>query len=184
LASGQWQVTALAAPAWSNVASSSFPLSALRFGDFTGDGVTDVLGVTGGRWSISDAARGGWTRINPYLGEDLSRLLIADLNNNNIDDLLKLDVKAVPLGTTGRLRLTYTWYISDDARTRWRVLKTYTWEKTGFEPILAGRAFAGRFGAAPGGGVLLTDLDRIGHFYAPLEIAAGASPDWTSLYGY
>jgi hypothetical protein len=180
---GQWQVTDLSAPAWANVQNSSFPMNALRFGDFTGDGVTDVLAVSGGRWSISDATRGGWTRINAFLGDDVSRLFIADLNNNNIDDLLKLEARALAVGP-GRIRLTYTWRISDDGRSRWRVLKTYTWEKRGFEPVLAGRAFAGRFGTAPGGGVLLTDPDRIGHFYAPLETAVGASPDWRGLFSY
>jgi hypothetical protein len=183
LPSGQWQVTQLSSPGWSNVANSSLPMSALRFGDFTGDGVTDVLSVSGGKWSISDAARGPWTRINQFHGDDVSRLFIADLNNNNIDDLLKLETKAVPLGL-GRVRLTFSWHISDDGRSRWRPLKSYTWERRGFEPLLAGRAFAGRFGAAPGGAVLLIDVERKGHFHAPLESERGASPDWQSLFGY
>jgi hypothetical protein len=51
-------------------------------------------------------------------------------------------------------------------------------------PILSGRAFAGRFGAAPGGGVVVTGPDRVGNFFSPAEVAAGASPDWRSLFGY
>lgn len=184
LSTGQWQVTPLAAPAWQTIGGSSYPMSKLRFGDFTGDGVTDILSVTGGRWAISDAARGTWTRLNQWLGDGVSSLFIADLNNNNIDDLLKLDVRVVPVGNTGSVRLTYTWSISDDGRSRWRKLKSYTWYQSALQPILSGRAFAGRFGLAPGGGVVVTDPDRVGHFYAPLEIAAGASPDWQSLFGY
>jgi hypothetical protein len=183
LSTGQWQITPLAAPAWQTVGGSSYPMSKLRFGDFTGDGVTDVLAISGGRWAISDAARGNWTRLNPYLNDDVSSLFIADLNNNNIDDLLKVKVSVAAL-QPGSVRLTYKWFISDDGRSRWRELKSYTWTHNGFEPILSGRAIAGRFGAAPGGGVVLTDLDRIGHFYAPLEVAVGASPDWQSLFGY
>ena len=57
---GQWFLTALAAPAWEHAQSSSFPLSKLRFADFTGDGVTDVLAVESGRWAISESARTSW----------------------------------------------------------------------------------------------------------------------------
>ena len=184
LASGQWQVTSLGAPDWQDVQSSSFPMNKLRFGDFTGDGMTDVLAVSGGRWAISDGARGGWTPLNDYLGDDVSSLLIADLNNNNKDDLLKLAVSAQPLGTSGRVRLSYKWYVSDDGRSRWKELKSYDWIGPALNANLAGRAFAGRFGQAPGGGVLLTDMDRVGHFYAPGETVQGRSADWRSLFGY
>ncbi len=81
LPGGQWQVTALSAPAWTNVQSSSFPMSRLRFGDFTGDGVTDVLGVNAGRWAISESARGRWRQLNSSLGDDVGTLFIADLKS-------------------------------------------------------------------------------------------------------
>jgi hypothetical protein len=178
LPNGRWQVTPLSGPAWVNGQSSSFPMSKLRFGDFTGDGVTDVLAVNGGRWAISESARGAWRQLNPNLGDDVSGLFIADLNHDNIDDLLKLDVQvALP----GR-RIRYTWYVSEDGRAPWRKVKQYTWE--GSQPVLSGRAFAGRFGVAPGGGVLLIGPDRIGNFFSPAERVAGASPDWRSLFGY
>lgn len=183
LPNGQWQVTGLAAPAWTNVQSSSFPMSKLRFGDFTGDGVTDVLAVNGGRWAISESARGSWRQLNPSLGDDVSTLFIADLNHNNIDDLLKLTVSVAPLGQLVS-RITYTWYVFDDGRSSWRELKRYVWDHTLGQPVLSGRAFAGRFGVAPGGGVLVTGPDRIGNFFSPAERAAGASPDWRSLFGY
>ena len=131
LSTGQWQISPLAAPAWQTVGGSSYQMSKLRFGDFTGDGVTDVLASDGGRWAISDAARGTWTRLNRYLNDTVSSLFIADLNNNNIDDLLKLKVNLVAL-QPGSVRLTYKWYISDDGRSRWRELKSYTWTHNGF----------------------------------------------------
>jgi hypothetical protein len=43
---GEWRVTSLSAPNWQHEQSLSFPMSELRFGDFTGDGVTYVLGAT------------------------------------------------------------------------------------------------------------------------------------------
>lgn len=178
---GEWRVTPLSAPYWQHAQSSSFPMSELRFGDFTGDGVTDVLAVNGGRWAISESARGSWRQLNSHLGDDVTSLYIADLGNNNIDDILKLKTSMVPRGG-GTFRITYTWYVSDDGRSPWRELKTYIWDTE--QPILSGRAFAGRFGIAPGGGVILTGPDRIGNFHSPAEKAAGASADWRSVFHY
>ena len=45
---GQWYIVSPGNGGWSALGSSSFPLSQLRFGDFTGDGVTDVLALQGG----------------------------------------------------------------------------------------------------------------------------------------
>jgi hypothetical protein len=182
LASGQWQVTPLVASAWHDVQSSSFPMSKLRFGDFTGDGVTDVLAVQGGRWSISQSATGGWQRLNQYLADDVSSLYIADLNNNNIDDLIRLEHKEIRSGTS--LFETNTWWVSDDGRSRWRKLKTYSLVRPANVPVPPLFAYAGRFGAAPGAGVLLINHNRLGQFYSEAEIAAGASPDWSSLFAF
>jgi hypothetical protein len=184
LSNGQWQVTPLSAPAWTDVQSSSLPMSKLRFGDFTGDGVTDVLGVVGGRWAISESARGSWSQLNPTLGDDVSTLFIADLNHNNIDDLLKLEKRTTLVLGQAMVRNTYTWYVSDDGRSPWRELKKYQFDRLVFEPNLSGHAFAGRFGLAPGSGVILTGSDRFGNFFSPAEKEVGALPDWRSLFGY
>ena len=82
---GQWLITSLAQPDWQPVGSSSKPMRELRFGDFTGDGVTDVLAVVSGRWAISKA-RAPWRNLNRRHGDAVKSLHIADLNNNNIDD--------------------------------------------------------------------------------------------------
>ncbi len=171
---GEWLVTTLSAPDWQHAQSSSIPLSKLRFGDFTGDGVTDVLAVVGGRWAISASARDSWRRLNSDLSYDVRPLFFADLNNNNIDDIIRLERRS------STFKQTFTWWVSDDGRSRWRKLKTYTY--LNFGPPAFG--FAGRFGAAPGGGVLLTDHIRIGHFFSEAEIATGADPDWTSLFSF
>jgi hypothetical protein len=169
---GQWFVTPLTVADWRPVQSSSFPLSKLRFGDFTGDGVTDVLAVEGGRWAISESARSGWKTLNPHLSDDVRSLFFADLDHDNIDDIIKLEKTSV--GLASRL----TWWVSESGRSRWRKLKTYN--------VLGSTTvgFAGRFGAAPGGAVLLIDPARIGHFFSEAERAVGASPDWNSLFKY
>jgi hypothetical protein len=66
---GQWFVTPLSHVDWKLVGSSSFPMNQLRFGDFTGDGVTDVLAVEEGHWAISESAASPWRRLNPTLGD-------------------------------------------------------------------------------------------------------------------
>ncbi|WP_027159817.1 FG-GAP repeat domain-containing protein [Methylobacter luteus] len=179
----QWMVTALSAPNWQPIQSSTVAMNKLRFGDFTGDGVTDVLAVRSGRWSISESGRGNWKQLNAFLSDDVSSLLIADLNNNNIDDLIRLEVVASQVNEN-MVREKFTWMVSDDGRSRWRKLKEYIFTRPATGSIPPAFALAGRFGAAPGGGVLLTDHNRIGHFYSEAEIASGASPDWSSLFAY
>lgn len=182
---GEWLVTPLSAPDWQHAQSSSFPLARLRFGDFTGDGVTDVLAVENGRWAISEGARTSWRTLNDHLSNDVRRLLFADLNHNNIDDIVRLEMKRITFGY-GRVQDTRTWWVSDDGRAPWRQLKQYKAIYFVGSSRVGGRVlgFAGRFGAAPGGGVLLIDQDRIGQFFSEAEIDAGASPDWQSFFAY
>jgi hypothetical protein len=183
--SGEWLVTPLAAANWQHAQSSSFPLSKLRFGDFTGDGVTDVLAVEGGKWAISESAHSPWKRLNSHLSDDVRKLLFADLNHDNIDDIIKLERTVYPV-FPGIVAEKFTWWVSDNGRSRWRQLREYdaTYAMTGTVLAHPTAAFAGRFGEAPGGGVLLVGHDRIGVFFSKAEETSGASPDWTSLYAY
>ncbi len=79
-ADGQWFVTPLTHPEWKPVQSSSFPLSQLRFGSFTGDGETDVLAVENGHWSISKAGAAPWVTLNPTLSDPVENLYIANMD--------------------------------------------------------------------------------------------------------
>jgi hypothetical protein len=182
---GEWLVTPLTAANWHHAQSSSIPLSRLRFGDFTGDGVTDVLAVVNGRWAISASAHSPWRRLNQHLSDDVRRLLFADLNHDNIDDIIKLERTVFPVGLT-MVGERFTWWVSDNGRSRWRQLRKYDTTYAPIGTVLAhpARAFAGRFGVAPGGGVLLIRHDRIGRFFSKAEEATGTSPDWTSLYAF
>lgn len=62
---------------------------------------------------------------------------------------------------------------------------TFTgWVSTDGESSWIRRTFrdAGRFGVAPGGGILFVDRYRKGRFFSSTAIAAGSFPEWTRLY--
>jgi hypothetical protein len=181
---GQWKITTLSGTdqGWKDVGSSGFPMKDLRFGDFDGDGVTDVLAKENGRWAISSGAALPWSRLNTALGDDVSKLYIADVNANNKDDLIRVKYRGQSAGPIGMID-NFEWEISYDGATRWQPLKKYRWWVQGggaMRPL----TFAGRFGTAPGAGILTIDRDGVGQFYAPLESRAGALPDWTSTFRY
>jgi hypothetical protein len=164
------------------VQSSSVPMEKLRFGDFSGDGVTDVLAVVSGRWSISESARGQWTVLNRHLSSDVRSLYIADLDNNNIDDIIRLETKIRGAGPDSPVNLT--WWVSDDGRSRWRELRSYSTTVQLLRESPGLFAFSGRFGAEPGAGVLLTDVDRKGRFFSEADGRTGPSAEWTSRFAY
>jgi len=179
---GQWKVTTLtdANQGWKDVASSGFPMSDLRFGDFDGDGVTDVLAVEHGHWAISSGAAGPWTRINSTEDDDVRKLYIADINNNNRDDLIRMKFHGG--NDPPYLVDTIEWEISYDGVTPWQPLKTYRWVALAGGP--PPYTFAGRFGTGPGAAVLTIDRVGVGWFYGPLEATVGAKPDWTGTFRY
>lgn len=71
-------MTGLLHPNWRLIGGSSFPLDQLAFGDFTGDGVTDILAVENGHWSISQSGTGEWRTLNPVLPDPVQNLLVAN----------------------------------------------------------------------------------------------------------
>ena len=163
--------------------SSSIPLSNLQFGDFDGDGVTDVLAVVGGHWAISKSARGSWRQINT-LSDPVETLMVANMDaDDNIDDLLKLDRKVTPFqqGSVIYQRVSLTWWRSKNGVEPWKVWKTdtrtYPLHDDGYVP--AGYPFVGRFGPGPGAGATMTiDENRLGQF------TGGGHANWQSLNPY
>jgi hypothetical protein len=87
---------------WAPVNTSSFPMSHLRFGDFDGDGRTDVLGVNGGKWSIASAALGDWVTLGGISTSSLDGLFVADLDGDGIADVVKDDGGDVSYAKSGR----------------------------------------------------------------------------------
>jgi hypothetical protein len=180
---GEWNIRGIFGdPSWHYIGGSGYALSQLNFGDFDGDGVTDVLGYKNGKWAYSSAGRTTWIPLNTALSDNPASLHVVDLNNNNIDDLVRLEVQTGYVGTVPLI--TFTWWVSDDGRTAWRKISTQGFPAITTDGVSA-RAFVGRFGVAPGGGTLVTGYDRRGYFYSEAEIARGAPPSWTtSLFSY
>jgi hypothetical protein len=188
---GFWFVTPLPHPnLWTFIQSSSFPLADLRFGDFTGDGVTDVLSNQGDHWSFSDAARATWAPLNPTLNDPVKNqnIFIANMDaNDNFDDILRLDTKGGPVDvTTNSAVLTATWQRSMNGRTPWTQFKEYGFAvdiskpSQEYAPLQFG--FVGHFSGDPGASILTIDVNRIGHFFNSAH--ANDPKEWTGLFPY
>jgi hypothetical protein len=185
---GQWFVTPLSHKDWQPVQSSGFPMKALRFGDFTGHGNTDVLAVEEGRWAISESATGGWSRLNEKLNDPVENLFIANMDpDDNIDDILRLDRD---VQTTEWMGINYqyvvlTWWRSKNGRGPWEKWRSYVF----YYPLVPETVpvfygFAGRFGGKPGGGTMVIDEHRTGRFFSLAEKPPHALPNWESWYPY
>jgi hypothetical protein len=186
---GQWRVKKLSQPGsqWEYVGGSSFPLSALTFGDFTGDGVTDVLAVVSGRWAISESARQPWRPLNRFLGDAVTGLLIANMDpDDKFDDALRLEVRLNPIGA-GAVDIERIWWRSRNGVEEWKEFKRYAPAR--YHPgflneglVYPGLGFVGRFGAVSGG-TLVIDATRFGHFFSPANASTGDT-QWASLFPY
>jgi hypothetical protein len=166
-------------------------MSELRFGDFTGDSVTDVLAVENGHWAISESAISQWRTLNQTLSDPVrnKNIFIANMDaDDNIDDVLRLDREVISGGQQGvptdseLARLT--WRRSKNGTATWALWKSYPFmypvDNPDYVPPSFG--FVGRFGTAPGGGAMVIDASRIGHFFSPAQGAQGA--EWLSLFPY
>jgi flavodoxin len=83
-----WVTSADGAGAWRKINSSSLALSALRFGDFDGNGKTDVFRAGGGKWFVSFDGTGAWQQINTS-NVDISLLRFGDFNGNGKTDVFR-----------------------------------------------------------------------------------------------
>jgi hypothetical protein len=69
--------------------TSSAAVSDLRFGDFDGDGKTDVFAIVGTTWSISSDAHGAWMPLPgaPSTGGSPTGLVVGDFDGDGITDM-------------------------------------------------------------------------------------------------
>jgi hypothetical protein len=182
---GAWYVTPLWNPdGWEQVGWSRLPLSKLRFGDFTGDGVTDVLAVRNGHWVISESARTNWRDINS-LGDPVEELYIANMDrDDNIDDLIRARRVYPPTYDQNKVIAELIWERSKNGMLPWTEFKTHVFSYTLNDFVNPPRfGFVGRFGAVSGG-TLVIDQNRIGHFFSPEVLRPHDATDWESLFPY
>ena len=193
---GQWFVTPLNKVDWRYIGGSSFALRDLKFGDFDGDGVTDVLAVVAGRWAISSAGRSTWTRWNQSLGEAVQNLYVANMDaDDRSDDILKLDYSSVRDGQLPIVTTNIKWWRSQNGTGPWKLWKSYTYAcdpNADNVAIACGTSYLGRFAAIPrdhakpvdqkseGAGTLTIDAFRQGHFFNPSESVNGRPAEWVS----
>jgi hypothetical protein len=186
---GVWLVTPLSQPAgWVQVQSSSFPFTSLRFADFTGDGVTDVVANEGGGWAFSESARSSWQHLNDLqYAVNGPNLFIADMDvpgqPKSIDDILALSFAITGQGSTETTKLV--WTRSADGRGPWGAFKQYVFDidLTAEEDYVGpGVAFVGKFRGPTNAATLTIDSMRVGHFFRLTQAPAGE--DWSSLFSY
>lgn len=147
-------------PATQHLQSSSKPFDRLTFGDFTGDGVTDVGAIDGGKFHISRSALGTWELWNASITSPLGDVEITNIDiGDNADDIFRL--------SGGQ------WMRSRNGNMAWE-------EVVASSVSGGGKRFVGRFGAKPGGATLIIDGDRVGHFRGVNEEPI----EWTSVFPY
>lgn len=172
---GQWQIISPGvegAPGvydWTPIQSSSIPLHELRFGHFNQDRITDVVGVDGGKWSVSFGGRSPWTQLNRIRGESLQHLLIGDIDKNGIDDMVRYRWlrRQLPLPGGGLGGDMGIWEVTWNGNgTNWIRLNTYTAPVGQLAPTSV-PAFLGRFDGPNSASKLLTirASDRMGMVY-------------------
>jgi hypothetical protein len=87
---GAWYVSYGGSEGFNPVNTSSFQRKDLRFGDFNGDGKTDVFGVVSNTWSYSKSATGAWADgvlQNPAPPDPVSSLVVADFTGDGVADV-------------------------------------------------------------------------------------------------
>ena len=82
----QWRYLPNAENGWQDLNASSKPFSELRFGDFDGDGVTDVFTISGNQWRYSSAGLSSWIDLNSA-SVPLEDLRFGDFNGDGKTDI-------------------------------------------------------------------------------------------------
>ncbi|MBZ5629818.1 MAG: VCBS repeat-containing protein [Acidobacteriia bacterium] len=116
-----WRVSSGGSGPFNQVNTSSFRVKDLRFGDFDGDGKTDVFGVVSNgvfdTWSYSKSAQGSWS--DGFLQEALApvdRLVVADFDGNGRADIATW---APPDMTFDDRIVSWDWRFSYDGLHNW-----------------------------------------------------------------
>jgi hypothetical protein len=118
-----WYLSSGGTQPFVEVNTSGFRVEDLRFGDFDGDGLTDVFGVTSGTWSYSKSAQGFWA--DGYLRQSLApidALVVADFDGDGLADVATIsdyDIVNAAYSVPVFDVLGFTWQISHGGVEGW-----------------------------------------------------------------
>ena len=100
----KWRVSYGGSTKWDVVNYSKKKVHELLFGDFNGDGTTDVLRADGKKWWVSWGGRGKWEVLNTSK-KRVDELRVGDFDGDGADDIFRAN------GTR--------WYVSHGGRGEW-----------------------------------------------------------------
>jgi hypothetical protein len=104
-----WQLSDGGTAAWSALAPYTFDASEVGFGDFDGDGKTDVLRATGARWYYSPSGTGRWVP-GALAGTTRNNMRFGDFDGDGRTDVFTVEGEQ--------------WKFSAGAITSWQSLAT------------------------------------------------------------
>ena len=131
--------------------TSSVPATQLRFGDFDGDGRTDVFAIVGGHWSYSSAAVGSWqTLAGAPSASDVGAFVAGDFDGDGHTDMGRYYIDGYYLDANNHATPKWWFAYSPNARA--------AFTGTRYTGLGTPAAWSGRF--APGSGVIWWDEDE------------------------
>jgi hypothetical protein len=96
-----WFVSFGGESAWARIGYSSYGVDEVAFGDFDGDGRTDVFRATGSEWRVSWAGRSEWEKIHGS-GYPLADLAFGDFDGDGRTDVFRASGSAWYVYWAGR----------------------------------------------------------------------------------
>jgi hypothetical protein len=152
----QWYISSDATGPFRALGPSSFRVKDLRFGDFDGDGVTDVLGIVAGKWMVSYGAIRDWAPLAKSLTNTMDGVVVADFDGDGKADIATSTL-VVGHGFPGPA-ISYTWQFSSAGVTDWITRSPLS---GGQWPVpIAAVAGIGNFDGKPGADILFWGNDQ------------------------
>ncbi len=92
--------------------NDDLPLAGYRFGDFDGDGRTDVFRISGSQWQFSSGGAGPWQNLPMVDSTPIDNLRFGDFDGDGITDVFSV----IAVGGTNQ------WRWSRSGRRSWQNL--------------------------------------------------------------